>query len=620
MSGGWGWLNPVNDAEAVGGALVDAGTFVVNGVEYAGQTLVHIGGQAVQLTESMVRGALGAVSDAISEVTNLLDLLGDSTTVRQAGQTLVAMADQIRQGGDQVDSVWQAMQSGSFWKGPAADAFTQQTYAEAVHLYTAANALGDAGHALLDYAAAMDDARSKLEAAKNSLGGLNPVDVIEAPFKIPGILNDAHNAADALKASGRSVGERIYNAAESAPDVGDLHAHSESFLQHIENAFSNNWKNFASDPFGYINGFETSVAQGFFDGAKGFAVGIWNLGKASFETQWGTLLGIKSWQEDGEKTFESMANGLWHLSTPYWIYRFATDPNGAAEQGITMLNGFIHWDQIEAGHANTVVGHLEGEIGFQALAFVATDGIATALSGGADAADVAGGLAEVGDGASGLVDGSATATDGAGAVAHALPESAGATTDLSFLNQGYNIDGIRTAMGSSYDGDYAAAQAFQHAHPELANVPTEQLAAVRGYTDFHVYGPANAALRSGDAAAIQQYQDFITAADRGLEHLPAYDGTVYRGTTLTPDQAARYVPGETVTEPAFTSTAANASSQFAGNTEFVITSTDGRVIGDLSHFTNEREVLFRPGSEFEVLSVQSDVATHKLIIQMAQVG
>jgi hypothetical protein len=60
----------------------------------------------------------------------------------------------------------------------------------------------------------------------------------------------------------------------------------------------------------------------------------------------------------------------------------------------------------------------------------------------------------------------------------------------------------------------------------------------------------------------------------------------------------RYQPGTVIREPAFTSSSANHS--FPGNVQFEILSKNGRLIQDFASNAREAEVLFPPGTPFEV--------------------
>jgi hypothetical protein len=154
--------------------------------------------------------------------------------------------------------------------------------------------------------------------------------------------------------------------------------------------------------------------------------------------------------------------------------------------------------------------------------------------------------------------------------------------------------------------------------PELKNIPTEDLVAVRGYTSSD-YAEINRALRSGDPAELKRLDAYIKAAESGLNQLPSYRGEVFRGTDLPPEVASKYKAGEVVTEDAFTSTSAEFGREFSGNTQFIIESQNGKRIDYLSEFPSETEVLFAPNSQFKVLEVEVDPSTGRRQIMMNEV-
>lgn len=176
-----------------------------------------------------------------------------------------------------------------------------------------------------------------------------------------------------------------------------------------------------------------------------------------------------------------------------------------------------------------------------------------------------------------------------------------------------------------WEADRAAVEEAVARNPELEGIPIEDLVALRAYTRENpaYYQEINRALRENDADALARYDDQIRATTSGLNQLPPFQGTVYRGIRgLSPEQAANiannYEPGSTVTERAFTSTAAG-DPAFEGRVQFVIESESGRDISQVSHFPDsEREVLFAPGTQFRVLDRQFDPAAGTWEIFLAE--
>ena len=142
--------------------------------------------------------------------------------------------------------------------------------------------------------------------------------------------------------------------------------------------------------------------------------------------------------------------------------------------------------------------------------------------------------------------------------------------------------------------------------PRFAGMNPEALAAVRGYTGSDVHGPMNAALRDGDPAELAKWDAHIKAADAGLAQLPNYVGVVKRGVDLPASVLDDIQPGRTTTFKEFFSSSATRT--FPGNTQFTISSLAGKDIQPLSQVPSESEVLFRPGTTFDVISKVQDAA------------
>ena len=202
-------------------------------------------------------------------------------------------------------------------------------------------------------------------------------------------------------------------------------------------------------------------------------------------------------------------------------------------------------------------------------------------------------------------------------------EALGESLDMTGSYAGYKSDeaaqaDFKAKFGDERYAEYEAmVQAAQQLHPELKAIPMEDLVALRGYTS-NDYDFINKALRSGNPAELAQVENYIKTAASGLNEMPTYEGTVYRGTKLPPDAAAKYQAGETVTEAAFTSSAASNKAAFDGDTLFVINSKTGHDVSMLSVYGHEQEVLFSPGTSFKVLKVEVDPVTGFRTIYMSE--
>ncbi|WP_405133488.1 YwqJ-related putative deaminase [Nocardia sp. NBC_01388] len=143
---------------------------------------------------------------------------------------------------------------------------------------------------------------------------------------------------------------------------------------------------------------------------------------------------------------------------------------------------------------------------------------------------------------------------------------------------------------------------------EPATEPTaDEQGALHRYTDpdADVYSDLNNRLRNGLELSPEQHR-LVSDMVSGLEKMPTYDGTVWRGTHLSKEEIARYIEGETVPESSFTSTSRDPRRIFTSNVEFIIHSETGRDISALSARPGEKEVLFKPGTNFEVRGVVRD--------------
>jgi len=77
--------------------------------------------------------------------------------------------------------------------------------------------------------------------------------------------------------------------------------------------------------------------------------------------------------------------------------------------------------------------------------------------------------------------------------------------------------------------------------------------------------------------------------------------------------------GKIITEKAFTSTSYTKGAEFKRNTRFTIYSETGKKIDFLSNHPYEKEVLFKPGTEFRILSKKTNAETGIREIVMEEV-
>lgn len=149
---------------------------------------------------------------------------------------------------------------------------------------------------------------------------------------------------------------------------------------------------------------------------------------------------------------------------------------------------------------------------------------------------------------------------------------------------------------------------------------SERLAAIQSYTG-EAYSNMNSRLRGKLATdkftprQLEAIDSMIELADRGLDDLPKFKGTVYRGTRRTPERVARYRVGDEVGELGFTSTSLDPDEAFMGQLKYVIESSSGVDVSKFSNIPQEAEILFRPGTRFKVLKVEDNVGDTTIFLK-----
>lgn len=149
--------------------------------------------------------------------------------------------------------------------------------------------------------------------------------------------------------------------------------------------------------------------------------------------------------------------------------------------------------------------------------------------------------------------------------------------------------------------------------PALARANKEDLLAIYGYTSDGS-DAINTALRSGDPAELARLQPYIDGMKRGLEHLPAHQGTVFRGVRVDDpsELIAAYQEaqrtGQPIVEKAFTSSTRSAEPPPTLDGVRIVMeleSKTGKNIESVSFFRHEEsEVLFSPGTRFHIDEVR----------------
>jgi hypothetical protein len=156
------------------------------------------------------------------------------------------------------------------------------------------------------------------------------------------------------------------------------------------------------------------------------------------------------------------------------------------------------------------------------------------------------------------------------------------------------------------------------AHPELDR---DGIRGIWDYTTDNGYDTMNNAMR-GDGPIDPAVQDRIDATNRGLDQLPSYEGTTYRGTNLPDSVVERINNGGNLSDGAFTSSSLDPDvAQGFMNlgrdnpTSITIQGHSGTNVGPFSAAQGEAEILFRGGTEFQVLenSVDANGVRHLVV-------
>ena len=201
--------------------------------------------------------------------------------------------------------------------------------------------------------------------------------------------------------------------------------------------------------------------------------------------------------------------------------------------------------------------------------------------------------------------------NGEGSLSHLLLSAALTLGPFAIAKGGRYLLGLRNGLEDAGAASRALDDAGGMANAPEVKLTTAEEDAIKDYSGA-AYGQVNSHLRNGVPMPgyLSDVSDNLSSA---LSKLPDYKGMVYRGTDLDPAQVARYVPGQTVTESAFTSS--SSTRPFPGNTQFTIMSSSGKDISGLSSIPNEDEVLFNKGAHFTVLSNDTVNGVHRIVLK-----
>ncbi len=158
--------------------------------------------------------------------------------------------------------------------------------------------------------------------------------------------------------------------------------------------------------------------------------------------------------------------------------------------------------------------------------------------------------------------------------------------------------------------------------PDFSSLDTVSLLDDQGrqgivdYTKDDYYGDINTGLRVDPDGLSSELQRVVDDAIHGLDQLPVYghSAPLYRGTNLPDDVYLELIGGaETYSDGAFLSSSTNravadgfASRHKPNPVIFKIEASDnGRVVGNASSYPVESEILFRPGTKFEIVRIDT---------------
>jgi len=174
---------------------------------------------------------------------------------------------------------------------------------------------------------------------------------------------------------------------------------------------------------------------------------------------------------------------------------------------------------------------------------------------------------------------------------------------------------------SNYNNKYENGLKLKEKHRQFPNILKEEYIATIAYTDDG-YKDLNYNLRLGLKS--DEMNIFKNILNDALDAMDSYIGTVYRATSLNKGQFEKYLNAmknnEPILEKAFTSTTTDHerinefmdNEKIELNMEFVIKSKNGKDISKISIYEKEKEVLFKAGTKFKVISINQYTRTIEL--------
>jgi SPP1 gp7 family putative phage head morphogenesis protein len=185
---------------------------------------------------------------------------------------------------------------------------------------------------------------------------------------------------------------------------------------------------------------------------------------------------------------------------------------------------------------------------------------------------------------------------------------------------------VQTALGiARYE---ALAREASMAAASLG-LPIEEAVAIRSYTDYKISRTLNRILWFVEGRSIKLPKDadkftpVLGAILSGLDRLPNNGDVLIRGidiSRLPQGFIAAHHPGELVRYYGITSASAPGGIPMSGDITLYINQTGGRLIEPLSLFPEQREVLIRPGTLFEVVGFSNNTIRLLQVDEASAVG
>ena len=161
----------------------------------------------------------------------------------------------------------------------------------------------------------------------------------------------------------------------------------------------------------------------------------------------------------------------------------------------------------------------------------------------------------------------------------------------------------------------AQLHAVRKNNPWLKSIPMTDLIAIRTYSVAS--NELNEALRNRDEEKIAAFAPYIQCLLSGLNQMPAFTRSfsstrgewLHRGVRLSAADLKKYVPGAIISEAAFTSTTSDPNSSYCRlkekyNVQLRIFGKGKNIAAASLYAHLEDEVLFPPGTQFEVVEVK----------------